>query len=257
MRRRLFSRILQQIIYTHSVRLQLIAHRGASAETPENTMAAFRRAVQLKADAIELDIRFSRDHRAIVIHDETVDRTTNGQGPVWNFSARELLDLDAGSWFHPSFANEKLPLLEKVFSFFRKRDQKLLVEIKSPPYVDSSEQLVCDMIRHYAIEDRAIVLSFDHHVLWRTREIQPHIQTGVLIDFRAVDPVRAAMNVCARVVAVRWNLVDAELVHRAHLNNLAVLAWTVNRPEHARKLLSMKVDGIITDNPGMKSFLRS
>jgi glycerophosphoryl diester phosphodiesterase len=226
----------------------VIAHRGASGTTPENTMAAFRRAVELGARFIETDIHLSRDGEIVAIHDATLDRTTSGRGPVMAHSLQELRALDAGSWFSPQFAGERLPKLDEILSFSAQADVNLYLEIKSESGYGIERALV-SALRGRVEAMRVVVLSFDPHALELVRRLDRVIMTGLLWDDDPANAVERAMHIGARQLAPRGDRVTPALVAEAHTNGLQVVTWTVNELEHIRALVATGVDGIMSDYP--------
>ncbi len=203
-----------------------IGHRGASAEAPENTIASFRRAVDLGADAVELDLHRTREGRFIVIHDDTLDRTTGGHGPVDALTFDELRRLDAGSWKDPAFAGERLPTLEEVVDALPARVAVLR-----------------DLL------GRVRVSSFDHRALARLRQLLPAVSTGALFVALPVDPVAIARACGAQAIHPNFRYLTRDVVDEAHRAGLAVHAWTVNEPADIVAVRGLGVDGIMSDHP--------
>ncbi len=226
----------------------VVAHRGASGHAPENTLAAFRRAVELGAAFIETDLQISRDAHIVVIHDDHLDRTTTGRGPVREHTLAELRELDAGSWYDSQFAGERIPTLEEVLEFSRQSDIVFYLEIK-PGAPWGVEEAVVGALRSTGETTRAVVLSFDATTLATVRRLEPTLMTGYLYDRRQPDAVQRALELGARQLAPRGDLVTPELVAEARRSGLQVVTWTINEPEHMRALAAAGVDGIMTDYP--------
>lgn len=226
----------------------VVAHRGASGHAPENTLAAFRRAAELGAAFIETDLQISRDAHIVVIHDDRLDRTTTGRGPVREHTLAELRELDAGSWYDSQFAGERIPRLEEVLEFSRQSDIVFYLEIK-PGAPWGVEQAVVGALRSAGETTRAVVLSFDAATLATVRRLEPTLMTGYLYDRRQPDAVQRALELGARQLAPRGDLVTPELVAEARRNSLQVVTWTINKPEQMRTLAAAGVDGIMTDYP--------
>jgi glycerophosphoryl diester phosphodiesterase len=227
----------------------IIGHRGASGHAPENTLAAFRRAVELGARFIETDLQLSRDSRLVAMHDDTLDRTTNGRGPVNRLTLAELRELDAGSWFGPQFAGERIPTLEEILQFARETDVVFYLEIKSSSGAWGMEHTVVGALREAQEVVRPVVLSFDPATLAAVRGIEPTLMTGFLFQWPLEDAVERAISVGARQLAPHGDQVTPELVTAARRNNLQVVTWTINGPAQMRALISAGVDGIMTDYP--------
>jgi glycerophosphoryl diester phosphodiesterase len=226
----------------------VVAHRGASGHAPENTLAAVRRAVELGARFIETDLRLTRDSRFVALHDATVDRTTNGHGPVYRLTLAQLRELDAGSWFGPEFAGEKIPTLGEILAFAHEFDVVFYLELKAGE-AWGLEHAVVAALRDAQEEARAVVLSFDSGMLASVRRIDATMMTGYLFDHPQADVIERAMEVGARQLAPRGDLVTTELVEQARRADLHVVTWTINDPAHMRALIAAGVDGIMTDYP--------
>jgi glycerophosphoryl diester phosphodiesterase len=226
---------------------QVIAHRGASAHEPENTLAAFRRAAEMGARFIETDLRITRDGRFVLLHDARVNHTTDGRGRTANLAFDAVRRLDAGSWFSEEFAGERIPTLEEALALAARLDLGLYLELKTP--LDGSLPLaLADQLRRSRRLDRVVLLSFDPEVLARMRSAEPRLAAALLVGRTgpAIEPARRAG---ARLVAPRYQRVSARLVRRARAAGLGVVAWTVDEREAMQKMLSLGVDGIMTNWP--------
>lgn len=226
----------------------MIAHRGASGYAPENTLAAFRRAVALGATFIETDLQLSRDARFVAIHDDTVDRTTNAKGKVHDLTLAELRRLDAGSWLGSEFADERIPMLEELLDFSKKQDVVFYLELK-PGASWGAEHALIGALRESGEIPRTVVISFDPPILQKLREIEPTLMTGLLYDAQVDRPVDRAVEVGARQLCVRGDLVTPALLAEARRRDLQVVCWTINHPAHMRMLMDAGVDGIMSDYP--------
>jgi len=226
----------------------IIAHRGASGNAPENTLAAFRKAVALGATFIETDLQLSRDARFMAIHDATVNRTTNGHGAVHDMTLADLRKLDAGSWFGSEFAGERIPTLEEILEFSKKNDVVFYLEIK-PGAAWGGEHALIGALRDSGEIPRAVVISFDAAIVLNLRKIEPTLMTGLLYDGQIENPLEKAVEIGARQLAVRGDLVTPALIAQAKKKDLQVVCWTVNHPAHMRMLAAAGVDGIMSDYP--------
>lgn len=226
----------------------VIAHRGASGYAPENTMAAFRRAVAQGVTFIETDLQLSRDARFVAIHDETLERTTNGKGNVHYFTLAELRRLDAGSWFSSEFAGEPIPTLEDILDFSKKNDVVFYLELK-PGSSWGGEHALIGALRESGEIPRVVVISFNAAIVQKLREIEPTLMTGLLYDGQLERPIDKALEVGARQLAVRGDLVTPALLAQARSKDLQVVCWTVNHGVHMRMLVEAGVDGIMSDYP--------
>lgn len=227
----------------------VIGHRGAAGLAPENTLAAFRKGLELGADLLECDVHLSRDDRLVVIHDHTVDRTTDGKGRVRDLSLEELKALDAGARHGEEFAGERIPTLDEVLDLTKGR-AKLSIEVKQGPvfYPGIEAAVVAALERAGALDD-ALVISFDHRALGRIRSLTKRVPVGVLYGARPVDPVGLARAADAQALLPQWTLVTEEDIAEARRAGLPVLPWTVNDAEQMARLLRMGVDGLTSDYP--------
>jgi len=229
----------------------IFAHRGASVYAPENTLSAFELAARQGAQAIEFDVKLSSDRQVIIIHDHTLDRTTNGTGAVARQTLAALRDLDAGSWKSSEFRGEKIPLLDEVLEAVGK---KVLINIELTNYAtpfDGLVEKVAPLVQKHALQDRIIFSSFYFPNLLVARRLLPTVPSAQLIlNGRAGGLQRLA----ARFIPLEAEHpyisdVDIALVHRAHARGRRVHVWTVNDPADMRRLRACGVDGIFTDDP--------
>ncbi|HVA79948.1 MAG TPA: glycerophosphodiester phosphodiesterase family protein [Candidatus Binataceae bacterium] len=220
-----------------SARVLNIGHRGASKAFPENTLAAFRAAREAGADLCELDVQLSRDGAVVVIHDDTVDRTSNGHGAIANLTLAELQRLDAGR-------GERIPTLEEVFAATAGRCG-LDVELK----IAGLEPQVAAIMRKWNAAETSMVSSFDWDALEKMREIAPEIRLGVLASKNPARMLEAAARMHAYAVNPRFDLASRELCADAHARGFKVLVWTVDAPEAMGILIDADVDGIVTNYP--------
>ncbi len=227
-----------------------IAHRGASGSFPENTIRAFLAAVEAGAAMCELDVRLTRDGIPVVIHDETVDRTTDGRGAVAEMTLAEIKHFDAGMRFGARFAGERIPTLAEVFDALVNRCG-LNIELKA----DAAEKPVCEIVRARGAIEASMVSGFDWEALWRVRAIDPAIRIGVLADKRGDAMLATARRLDAWAVNPRYNLCTAELVSEAHGHGFKVMVWTVDERAAMRRMIAYGVDGIMTNYPERLSAL--
>ncbi len=211
-------------------------------------MAAFRRAVEMGATFIETDVQLTRDAHLVALHDTAIDRTTNGRGAVREFALAELRALDAGAWFGPPFAGERIPTLKEILEFAREADVVFYLEVKSAGTWGVEHALV-NVLREARIAAHTAVLSFDANALANVRQRDPTLISGLLFDKPLSNPVDAAWEVGARQLAPRADVLTPELVEKAHASGLQVVTWTVNEPADMRKAIATGVDGIMTDYP--------
>ena len=232
-----------------SGRVAVMGHRGAPTLAPENTLASFARALEIGVDYVELDVHLSRDGALVVIHDHTLERTTDGAGPVGERSLEEIQRLEAGAWFDPSFAGERVPTLDQVLELVAGRCD-VAVEIKNGPiFYPGIEEAVLRTLERRRALGRSIVISFDHPSVLRFKELAPQSRTGVLFVGRPADPAQLAKEARAEALMPLWTDVTPELISSAHRAGLGVIPWTVDDPEAMRRVAGMGVDGIVTNCP--------
>lgn len=225
-----------------------IAHRGASGYAPENTFAAFRRAVTQGVSFIETDLHLTRDAHFVAIHDETVERTTNGTGSIHEMTLAEARRLDAGAWFASEYMGERIPTLEEILEFTKKNDVVFYLELK-PSGFWGGEHALISALRNSGEIPRCVVISFDPDILAALRKIEPTLMTGLLYSGNIENPFDKAVEIGVRQIAVRGDLVTPNFLQQARKRDLQVVCWTVNSPAHMRTLASAGVDGIMSDYP--------
>jgi glycerophosphoryl diester phosphodiesterase len=229
-------------------------HRGAKAYAPMNTLPAFELAAEQGADGVELDVWLSQDRQLVVIHDHTVDGTTNGTGLVEQMTLDALKSLDAGVWFDARFAGTPIPTLDEVFQAV---GQRLIVNVEiktaddSLPPTNDIERSVADCIARHQMAERVIVSSFNPYVLKRFREIAPQIPLGYLYaaDYRPASEVMASVKYEA--LHPHHTLIDAAYMAWANEQGCIVNTWTVNERERMETLIALGVHGIISDKPDL------
>jgi glycerophosphoryl diester phosphodiesterase len=226
------------------------AHRGASRIAPENTLAAFRAAEAAGADGIELDVHLSRDGVPVVIHDDTLDRTTDGHGPVRKARWSELRRLDAGKWFSADFSAERLPSLEEVLSWAAGR-LRLNLEIKDTLAGRAVLELLSDFPRA-----RILVSSFDHRLLEDLHMGVPDLPLAFLVDSRFWRRALSRAAACgAEALNPRYDRVSRPMITSCRSRGVAVYPWTVDEAETLVHLCRLGVDGVFTNDP--ESVVRS
>ena len=216
---------------------KIMGHRGAPADEPENTLRSFRRALAVGVAAVELDVQLTKDGRLAVIHDETLDRTTNGQGPVQDFTLAEIKSLDAGR-------GEPVPSLEEVFDLVQGKAH-LVVELKQPEAAGA----LLEFFRTRRAFDAATIVSFWHPAVKVLKEAEPRLNTGVLMVGCPADPVGLARAALAGTLALNFRYVNRELVDAAHRQDIKVMVWNIDDPETLQPYLAMNLDAICTNRP--------
>jgi glycerophosphoryl diester phosphodiesterase len=229
----------------------VFAHRGASAFAPENTLAAFALALEHGAPAIEFDVKLTMDRHVVLMHDQTVDRTTNGKGAVTQQSLAILKALDAGSWKDEKYRGEKIPTLDEVFATF---GRKLFMNVELTNYATPFDGLVHEVtkrVKEHGLEEHVIFSSFFPTNLVIGRRLLPKVPRGQLaLSGHSGWWQRLAGNFMALDAEHPYtDDVTADSVARAHSKNRRVHVWTVNNPDNMRRLKNLGVDGIFTDDP--------
>ena len=229
-----------------------IAHRGASAHAPENTLASFRLAVEMGAKFIETDLQLTRDAKIVAMHDATVDRTTNGRGRISKMSLVELRGLDAGVKFlsvdGKSYKGERVPTLDEILEFSKTTDVTFYLELKETQGWGFEQSLVGALRRAEAI-NRVVIISFDAEVLSRVKRIASELTTGFLCEKPTPQLIEKAIAIGAKQFLPRADKITPEIIAAAHSAKLLVVVWTVNEIEAIRSVTALGVDGIISDYP--------
>lgn len=237
---------------------QVFAHRGASCAAPENTLAAFEKAAEVGADGIELDVHLSSDGQLVVIHDDTVDRTTNGNGSVHNMTFEQLRSLDA-SMGKPGFSGAQIPTLEEVYRLVKPTNLMVNVELKENAWDGGFTVIpkVLELEEKYGMVGRVFYSSFNHYVLREMKSCSSEIPVGLLYAAALVDVWDYATSVPADAIHPNYlTLLDPELVPRCHAAGIAVRPWTVNEEADLRAMFAAGVDAVITNDPELALRLR-
>ncbi len=233
----------------------VIAHRGVSGKNPENTLAAFSHALQVEGiDMIELDVRLSKEGEVVVVHDRTLQRTTTGNGPVRLYTVPELKALDAGSWFDPSFCNERIPTLREVLTLVDHR-RWINIELKEDFLGRAPrgllERAVLDAVEQQGYRNHVLCSSFSHRIRWTLRSFDPEIPIGVIYNFRhdffsSPSRLAASSGACAFVCG-KLEL-RSSMIRDAHQHGLAVYVYTLDSPQDVRRMVKNGVCGVLSNN---------
>jgi glycerophosphoryl diester phosphodiesterase len=237
--------------YEPGARTRVIAHRGFSGIAPENTLAAVRAAIRIKADMVEIDVTMTADDRVVVIHDETLDRTTDGKGEVSGFTLADIQRLDAGSWFDPAFAGEPVPTLDEVLVEVEGR-VLLNIEIKSEAVPRGVVGEVASAVREHGMVGQVVVSSFSPTALEEMRALAPEIRTAVLYNkdiHEGLDAVEIVTDLGAKVFNIKRQRLTRKMRRRCFEHNIPVGIYTVNTPRRMRRLVKKGIDAIFTDHP--------
>jgi glycerophosphoryl diester phosphodiesterase len=231
-----------------------VAHRGASGYAPENTIAAFDKAVEMKADYIEIDVQRSKDGELVLIHDTTVDRTTDGTGKVGDLTLDELRNLDAGSWKGEQFTGEKIPTFDEILDRYHGKIG-ILIELKAPELYPGIEESVAKALKAKNLDkpsnEKIIIQSFNFESVKKMNDLLPKVPMGVLTSSRTHTTPMALQefSTYADYFNPSYTIVSKELVNEVHDLGMKISSWTVRSQETADFLLEMGVDAIITDYP--------
>lgn len=236
--------------FAYPSRPLVIAHRGASAHAPENTLAAFRLALEQGADGVELDVQLSADGEVVICHDSSVERTTDGHGLIAQQSLAQLKQLDAGAWLNPAFRGERLPTLAEVFEGLP--GGIIDVELKPGPLSNPLPQKVAELITRFNLSERVIVTSFLPHYLSRLHQLLPQQAIG-LLELNNLAGKLVHTIACAWLnldfVLPHYSAVKAGFVEAQNSAGRQVMTWTVDDPEAIRALQPLNIAGFITNDP--------
>ncbi len=245
----------------------IIAHRGDSAHAPENTLAAFRRAVETGADGIEFDVRLTKDGEMVVFHDSSLNRITNRKSKIIHLTAEELRTIDAGSWFNrkkpslsdPEFALEKIPTLAETLATLEAFEGLLYVELKGRDEdMECLVQRVCGLIRDSPLFPQIIIKSFKLNAIAYVKEFCPGIRTAALFAPKVRSLLRKnthlldiAVETGADEVSIHYTLATRKVCHEAARRGLNVVIWTTNHPRWIRRGMELGLKAIITNDPAV------
>jgi len=217
-----------------------VGHRGARAYEPENTLSSFGRALELGVDAVEFDVRMTRDDQVVVIHDGRVDRTTRGKGSVREMTLRQIKELVLEN-------DQRIPTLEEALDFLD-RKVKIIIELKE----NGLEEKVLSLVRDKGFEKDVIIVSFLEKTLSKTRELDDEVETG-LIYVRHRNPIQSALKLGANYLLPFYRFTHSSDVEKAHQKGLKMIVWTINDREEVSKYVRKGVDGIASDKPDILS----
>lgn len=244
------------LLHLTNERPLVIAHRGFSDEAPENTMAAFHKAVAAKAHMIEFDVRLSSDDEFVVFHDKKLERTSEGKGLVKKHAAEELTRIDNGSWFSSRFSRERIPLLHDVLPL-AKHNVALNIEIK--PDVESSnglpaEEMLVEVLAKARVLHHSMITSFNHKMIKRVKHLRHDIAAGIIYnpitDFRR-SPSQLAAAAHAEFFICSKYQVNHDVVDDVHKNGLKIFVYGISSERDTGRMLRLDVDGIISNNPAL------
>lgn len=235
----------------------IVAHRGWSGQYPENTLLSIKKGLNHPiVNMIEMDVQLSRDGVPVIIHDYTLERTTNGTGFVGNKTFKELKKLDAGSWFSKNYKQETIPSLEEVFQAFKPfsfQGKKLNLEIKrGGDFYPEIEKKVVSLIQHYGLEDSIIITSFNHETVRTFSQIEPEIKRGLLIYGVPVLTYELLHYTCSSLLSMCYPYLTTTFIKPILDQGIQCIAWTINDPQHMKQIASMDSRiAICTNHPEM------
>ena len=233
--------------------MRVIAHRGCSGRAPENTLAAIRQAIDVGADMVEIDVTMTADGHVILLHDETLDRTTDGVGAPTDMTLDEIRRLDAGSWFGPEYAGERIPTLAEAFETVKGR-VLMNVEIKTEAVAHGVVPKVAAAINEHEMIDQVVVSSFSPEALRLMKITDPAIVTASLFNkelHTGRDPLEIIQEVGSRGFNIAAKRVTEAMVERCRNHGFPVAVYTVNEPAELRRLKDMGVNAVFTDHPDL------
>jgi glycerophosphoryl diester phosphodiesterase len=232
----------------------VIAHRGASTHAPENTLSAFQLAIEQHADALEFDVQLSSDKSVVVIHDHTLDRTTNGSGRVKDKSLDVIQSLNAGHAYGPAFSNEKIPTLDEIFDKFRK-STFYIIELKNmvSPFDDLPNRIAL-IIKNSGLLDRVLISSFNPVALYKLERLLPDVKKGLLLHSTLSVDLSSHVSVFPfsyQSVHLSFNALNARRIKSFQSKGKLVFSYTLNQPRDIQTALSIGIDGFFTGDPAL------
>lgn len=231
--------------------VKIFAHRGASGNYPENTMIAFEKAGEFGANGIETDVHMTKDGQLVLIHDETVDRTTNGKGFIKDYNYSEIESLDAGMWFNKRFKGEKIPKLEELIMMIKNRNIILNIELKNNIVIyEGIERKVIELIEKHDVVDKVIISSFNHYAIRKCMSINKNVETGLLYSTGLYKPEIYAEFVGSKCLhPYFYAIYNEDIIKGIKNKGIKINTYTVNEVKHMEFFAKNQVDGIITNFP--------
>jgi glycerophosphoryl diester phosphodiesterase len=234
----------------------ITAHRGAAGYAPENTLAAIREGIKSNAERIEVDVQQTKDHEVVLLHDDSIDRTTDGSGKIDSFNYKDLMKFSAGGWFSGSFTNEKIPLLEDAMMLVKGKAE-IVIEIKEGnERFTSIEERIIHLVEKLKLTDKVIIHSFNNKILQNIFYLNPKINLHQLYNSGERDHLLQDLTeehdrkiaFCSEI-SIHKGIFSPYILKRTHQAGKKLNVWTVNSPEEKQQLINAGVDGIITDYP--------
>jgi glycerophosphoryl diester phosphodiesterase len=230
----------------------VIAHRGASADAPENTLAAMELAITQGADWVELDVQETRDGEVVVIHDSDLKKIGASGLKVFESSLAELQSVDIGSWKDPSFSDQRVPTLQQVLALCKDRIN-IVIELKYYGKEERLEERVVKLVEDAGMQDQIVVMSLSYPGIQKMKSLRPEWSVGLLASVAIGDITRLE----ADFFAINATFASRALIKHVHKQNRKVMVWTVNDPISMSAMMSKGVDGIITDKPALAATVRN
>ncbi|MEK4385388.1 glycerophosphodiester phosphodiesterase [Solibacillus sp. FSL W7-1464] len=228
--------------------MKILAHRGYSANYPENTIIAFQEAAKLDIWGVEFDVHLTKDNQLVVIHDESIDRTSTGKGYVKDMTLEELRAFDYGSWFAPEFAGQTIPTLAETLAIFKSTPFHINIEIKSDIFeYPGIEALIANEIHNFNLEDRVIISSFNHESIARFQQIMPNVKTALLFASLIVNLEEYVKTLGSDAIHIPYYYGMRSIVRQAIKNGMTVRTYTVNDARVARQIGSLGIDAVFSD----------
>ena len=228
--------------------MNILAHRGLSAKYPENTIIAFEAAAKLPIWGVELDVHLSKDNQLVVIHDEAIDRTSNGHGFVKDMTLEELREFDYGAWFKAEFAGQHIPTLSEVLQIFEHTDHYINIEIKSDIFeYEGIEALIANEIQTFGLEERVIISSFNHESIARFQQMMPNVKTALLFASLVTKLEEYVETFGCNAIHIPYYYGLRAIIQQAIRNGITVRAYTVNEPEMLKQLEALGIEAVFSD----------
>jgi glycerophosphoryl diester phosphodiesterase len=229
------------------VETKIIGHRGGVDGYPENTLANFKKAVELGADGVEFDVQLSKDGQIVVIHDELIDRTMSGTGLVKDHTLAELQEMSVTKNFGPEFKTERIPTLQEVLTVVK--DLEFInIELKNFLPYHNLEEKVLAVVAEFNLQAKTILSSFNHYSLQKIKKLQPEMRVGALLAAKLINPTEYAFKRGFDALHLNFLTADEEIVKKAHFMGLELNVYTVNHPTAMIELFERDIDHLITDN---------
>ncbi|KEH91555.1 glycerophosphodiester phosphodiesterase [Clostridium botulinum] len=228
------------------------AHRGFSGKYPENTLLAFEKAIELGVDGIELDVHLSKDNEMVIIHDENVSRTTNGEGYIKDLTYEEISKLDASYIYTGQYGFNKIPTLREYFELVKDKDVITNIELKTNIFeYPGIEQKVWELIQEYHLESKVIISSFNHFSVMRMRKIAPMLEYGLLSETWIIDAGNYVNSLGIKYYHPIFRNLTDEVVKEIHQHGIKINTYTVNTEEDIKDMISKDINIVISNFPDL------